>query len=173
MIASTRYIPYLRELMGDSTFGVTTIPNPGTGGSYNITLSSIYAGICFDSPHPDEAWRFIKFLYEKRELFSAELNAIPGSDTDMIPGKHIRDDPFHHKPWEIFEASQNGIINCFSGKPNAKEYETAFMEELQVFSEGGRTALQTATVIDRRWEEIQSAFIESERQNSQNIESVE
>jgi ABC-type glycerol-3-phosphate transport system substrate-binding protein len=161
MIASTRYIPYFRGQMGDSAFGVTTIPSPGTGGRYNITLSSIYAGVCFDSPHPDEAWRFIKFLYEKKALFSAELNAIPGSDTDMIPGNHIRDDSFHHKPWEIFAASQ--IINSFSGKPNAKKFEAAFLEELQVFSEGGRTALQTATAIDRRWEEIQRAFSESER----------
>ena len=152
MIASTQYIPYLREQMGDNAFGITNIPSSGTGGFYNIALSSIYAGINSDSKHPAEAWRFIKFLNEKKSFFCTELSAVPGSITNPIAGDYVRNDIFYHKAWDIFEVSQ--IINGFSGKPEAEKYEKVFMEELQVFINGGRTALQTVTVIERRWDEI-------------------
>jgi multiple sugar transport system substrate-binding protein len=152
MIASTRYIPYLRERMGDSVFGITTIPVPAAGGRYSKSLSSIHVGISSDSLYPDEAWRFLKFLVERNALFCKKLNAVPGSVLNLIPGDYVRDDPFYSKAWDIFEASR--IVQGFSGIPNVQEYESAFLEDLQVFFEGGRTALQTVVAIQQRWEEI-------------------
>jgi len=153
LIASTRYIPYLREQMKEGAFGVTTIPVPAVGGKYGKSLSSIYAGISSDSLHPEEAWRFLKFLAEKNALFCTKLSAVPGSVLNLIPGDYVRNDPFYSKAWDIFEASH--ILKGFSGMPNTQEYEATFLEELQVFFDGGRTALQTVVAIQRRWDEEQ------------------
>lgn len=152
MIASAQVIPYLRERMGDSAFGVTTIPNAGMGGRYSTGLSSIYAGINADSAYPDEAWRFLVFLSDKSLLFCAELNAVPGLVANIIPGNYVIVDPFYSKAWDIFEASQ--IAEGFSGNPAAHEYENAFLEELRIFFETRRTAQQTVTAIQQRWDSI-------------------
>jgi len=152
MIASTSTIPYLREKMGDGTFGVTTIPDPGTGGKYNIGISSIYAGISANTANPDKAWSFLAFLAEKSPLLCAELKAVPGMVSSIIPGNYVNDDPFYSKAWDIFEASV--IAESFSGKPDAQKYETIFLEELRLLFENNRTALQTSAEIRQRWSEV-------------------
>jgi len=157
MIASTRDIPYLREKMGDKTFGVTSIPDLGSGGRYSVNLSSIYAGINSFSAHTDEdsiqaMTSFLKFLSEKSAVLCAELNAVPGSVLSLIPGDYVKNDPFYSKAWDIFESSL--IVQGFSGKPGAEEYETIFLEELKIFFEGGRNSVQTVTAIQQRWDEV-------------------
>jgi len=154
MIASTQVIPYLREQMGDSTFGITTIPDAGRGGVYSKGISSISAGINAGSEYPDEAWRFLHFLAEKSLQLCAELSAVPGLAANILPGDYIRNDPFYSKAWDIFEVSR--IAEGFSGNPNAHEYETAFLEELQTFFETNRTAQQAVTAIQQRWDGIES-----------------
>ena len=152
MIASSRAIPYLRQRMGDSAFGITTIPDPATGGRYNINISAIYAGINITCEYPDEAWRFLEFITEKSSFLCSELNAVPGIVTSIIPGDYIEGDPFYIKAWDIFESAW--IIDGFSGNPNAREYERSFLEELRVFFTTSRTAQQTVTAIQQRWDEV-------------------
>jgi multiple sugar transport system substrate-binding protein len=152
MIASTRAIPYLREKMGDNTFGVTTIPSPETGGKYSIGISSVYAGISANTAHPDEAWSFLAFLAGKSPLLCEELNAVPGMVSSIIPGDYVSDDFFYSKAWDVFESSV--IAESFSGKPYAQEYETIFLEELRIFFESNRTAQQTTAAIQKRWDEV-------------------
>ena len=161
MIASTSSIPYLREQMGDNVFGITTIPASAAGGRYGVSLSSIYAGINSGSPHTDDETlramiRFLKFLTENTALFCAELKAIPGSVINPIPGDYVRNDSFYSKAWDIFEAAR--IVQGFSGKPGAEKYEAVFLEELKTFFEGGRTALQAVTAIQRRWDEVEAGY---------------
>ena len=159
MISSTRNIPYLREKMGEETFGITTIPGSGTGGKYSVSLSSIYAGINSGSKNNDGAAvqamsLFLKFLTEKTAVLCSELRAVPGSVINPIPGDYVRDDPFYSKAWDIFEVSR--IVRSFSGKPGAKEYEAIFLEELRLFFEGAKTAQQAVTTIQRRWDEAEN-----------------
>jgi len=137
MIASTRAIPYLRVKMGDSAFGVTTIPVSGTGGKYAVSISSIYAGISANTANLEKAWSFLAFLASKSPLFCAKLNAVPGLISNIIPGDYVKDDIFYSKAWDIFEAS--GITESFSVKPEAREYENNFLEELKSFFESGQT----------------------------------
>ena len=151
MIASTRTIPYLRERMGDEAFGITTIPSSGAG-RYSAAFPAIYAGINANSAHIDEAWSFLVFLTGKSFLLCEELKAVPGVVSDIIRGDYVKDDTFYSKAWDIFESS--GIAEGFSGTPYAREYETAFMEELQIFFETDRTAQQTVTAIQQRWDVI-------------------
>jgi ABC-type glycerol-3-phosphate transport system substrate-binding protein len=149
--ASTREIPYLRAIMGDDAFGVTTIPTPGTGGKYSSSISSIYAGISAYTAYPDEAWSFLAFLAEKSSLLCSELKAVPGIISNIIPGDYVSDDPFYSKAWDIFESSV--ITEGFSGK-HGEEYEAVFLEELQLFFESNRTVQQTTAAIQKRWDEI-------------------
>ena len=152
MIASTSAIPFLRERMGDGAFGITTVPSSGGGGKYSVCLSRIYAGLNANCEHPEEARSFLTFLAEKSPLFCAELKAVPGKVSDLIPDDYVRDDTFYSKAWDIFEASQ--IVQGFSGKPGAQEYESAFLEELRVYFETERTAQDTAAAIERRWDAV-------------------
>jgi len=152
MIASTQAIPFLREKMGDSAFGITTIPYAGTGGKYAIGISAIYAGISANADHADEAWNFLAFLAKKSQELCAELKAVPGMVSNIIPGDYVQEDDFYSKAWDIFEASD--IAENFSNKPNAQEYQTAFLEEFRVFFEEGRTAQAAVNAIQQRWDEI-------------------
>jgi len=152
MIASTQAIPFLRERMGDSAFGITTIPDAGTGGRYAIGISAIYIGISIDADHPVEAWSFLAFLAGKSNIFCSELKAVPGLVSNIISGEYIQDDVFYSKAWNIFEASD--IAESFSGKPHAPEYETIFLEEFRLFLEENRTAQAAVNAIQQRWDEI-------------------
>ena len=152
MIASARAIPYLREKMGDKAFGITTIPDSGTGGKYNIGLSAIYSGINSESTHPDEAWRFLEFLTQKSPLLCAELKAIPGVVSDIIPGDYVQDDFFYSKAWDIFESAK--IVEGFVGKPGAAEYKAAVLHELETFFTAERSAQETVVSIQRRWDTL-------------------
>ena len=151
MIASTRIIPYLRHRMGDSSFGVTTIPDSGAG-RYTINLSAIYAGINSNTVYIEEAWSFLEFLTENSALICAELKAIPGLVSNIIPGDYVTNDPFYSKAWDIFESAL--IAENFSGKPGAQQYEAIFLEELQIFFAANRTAQQTVNAIQQRWDDI-------------------
>ena len=153
MIASTRAIPFLRERMGDGAFGITTVPSTGGGGKYSVCLSRIYAGINANCEHPEEARNFLMFLAEKSSLFCAQLKAVPGKVSDLIPGDYVRGDTFYSKAWDIFESSQ--LVQGFSGKSGAQEYESAFLEELRIYFESDRSAQDTAAAIQRRWDEAE------------------
>jgi len=138
MIASTGVIPYLRARMGDSAFGITTIPVSESAGKYNISLSSIYVGIFSGTAHPESAWSFLAFLAGKSSLLCEKLNAVPGRVSNIIPGGYVKDDAFYSKAWDIFEAGI--IIEGVSAQPGAKEYEADLSAELQTLFENSRTA---------------------------------
>jgi ABC-type glycerol-3-phosphate transport system substrate-binding protein len=152
MIASTSVIPFLREKMGDKSFGVTNIPGSGFIGKYNAGISNIYAGINVNCEYPDEASDFIAFLEEQKPLFCETLKAVPGVVSGITSGDYIRNDPFYSKSHDVFESSV--IVQGFSGKPYAEEYENAFLEELQIYFRSSRKVEDTITAIQRRWDEI-------------------
>jgi multiple sugar transport system substrate-binding protein len=159
MIASTQAIPYLREKMGDDKFGVTTIPDAVTGAGYGINISAFYAAMSANSAYPEEAWSFLVFLAEKSSFLCAELKAVPGITSSIIPGGYVNNDPFYLKAWGIYEFAR--IIDSFSEKPGAGEYYDVFLDELEIFFDSTRTPLQTVTAIQQRWNEI---FDRMERQ---------
>ena len=154
MIASTGAIPYLREKMGDNTFGITTIPDSGSGGKYNLNLYGFYTGINTNCAYPDEAWIFLSFLAEQIPHLCAKLNAVPGIVSGFFSGDfdYMKDDPFYSKARDIFELSE--IVHGFSKTTKAGEFEKIVLEEMQEFFQSGRTPEQTAAAIQRRWDEI-------------------
>jgi len=157
MIASTRAIPYLREKMGDSAFGITVIPVSASALKYGAGLFGIYAGINADCAHAEEARVFLDFLAEQSPLLSAQLKAVPGVVSDLFLGDYLKDDPlkndpFYSKARSIFESSQ--IVQGFSKTTAAQEFENAVREELSIFFESGRTPAETAAAIQKRWDEV-------------------
>jgi multiple sugar transport system substrate-binding protein len=153
IIASTRDIPYIREKMGDGAFGITSIPDSGSLGRHNISLSGIYAGINTNCANPEQAGNFLGFLAGQSPFLCETLKAVPGVSSDVIPGDYFKDDPFYSKARDIFESST--VVQGFSGKPGAQEYENIFMEEIHAFFEKNRTPLETVNAIQRRWDGIE------------------
>jgi ABC-type glycerol-3-phosphate transport system substrate-binding protein len=152
IIASTRDIPYLREKMGENKFGITSIPHSGLSGKYNINLSGLYAGISLYCENQESARDFLAFLSGKRELFCDFFKAVPGVISDIVPADYINDDPFYSKAQDIFESS--AVVQGFSGKPGAREYEDAFIEELRAFFNNSQTQLETVNAIQKKWDDI-------------------
>jgi multiple sugar transport system substrate-binding protein len=142
-------IPFLRETMGDSAFGITLIPGPaGYAGKPAIGPSFWYAGISSSCKYPDEAWAFLSFLAEKSPLLAAQARAVPGSGES--PGNYIEEDPLYSKAWDIYEAAE--VIRDFSAFPRTGDPETVIREELAVLFAGEKTAAETSAAIQKRWE---------------------
>ena len=153
MISSTSDIPYLREKMGDDIFGVTTIPVPEPEKEYNINLSGLHIGINPNCKNQEKALELIFFLAGQNQLFCEILKAVPGMVLQMVKDDYLKDDPFFYtKALDIFEASS--VVEGFSGKPGAEEYERIFLEELRLFLENDRAPLEAVNTIQARWDMI-------------------
>jgi len=154
LIASSRAIPRLREKMGDNVFGITTIPDSGYGGKYNLGLCGLYAGISADCEYPDEAWNFLSFLAEQIPHLCAQLYAVPGIVSGFFSGdfNYMQDDPFYSKARDIFESSE--IVYGFSKTAGAADYEKIVLEEIREYFDRNLTAEQTAAAIQRRWDDV-------------------
>jgi multiple sugar transport system substrate-binding protein len=150
MIGSMEDIPFLREQMGDSAFGVTLIPGPaGYAGKPVIGPSFWYAGISSSCKHPDEAWTFLAFLAEKSPLLAAQARAVPGSGHS--PGNYIEEDPLYSKAWDIYEAAD--VVRDFPpGFSRTDDLETILREELAALFAGKKNAAETSAAIQERWE---------------------
>ncbi|MDR1251957.1 MAG: extracellular solute-binding protein [Treponema sp.] len=135
MIASSQEIPFLRQRMGASAFGITTIPGSSLAGKSSLGISGIYAGISGDCARPDEAWTFLSFLAEKLEKTPAD-----------------GEDSFYLKAQDIFEASE--IVHGFSGDPRGEALEHIVREELRLFFEQDQSPADTVAAIQRRWDSL-------------------
>jgi multiple sugar transport system substrate-binding protein len=149
MTGSVEDIPFLREQMGGSAFGITQIPGPaGYAGKPVIGPSSWYAGISASCKNPDAAWTFLAFLAEKSPLLAAQTRAVPGSGDQ--PGNYIEEDPLYSKAWDMYEAAD--VIREFSGFPGGDDLETIIREELALFFAGKKNAAETSAAVQKRWE---------------------
>jgi multiple sugar transport system substrate-binding protein len=149
MIGSVEDIPFLREYMGDSAFGITQIPGPaGYAGKPVIGPSYWYAGISASCKYPDAAWTFLTFLAEQSPFLAAQARAVPGSGDQ--PGNYIEENPLYSKAWDIYEAAD--VIREFSGFPRGDDLETIIREELALFFAEGKNAADTSAAIQKRWE---------------------
>ncbi|MDR3333865.1 MAG: extracellular solute-binding protein [Treponema sp.] len=151
MIASVQDIDFLRKRIGDTGFGITTIPGPeGYLGKPVFGLTGWYAGISRYSEHKAEAWTFISFLAESIAAPAAKAHAVLGSGT--IPPDYLRDNPLYAKVYDMYE--EGDTIQEFTGVPQVRELETIAREELYELLEAGRDAPATAETIQQRWEDV-------------------
>ena len=146
MIAPARDIRFVRESMGDETFGITSIPVPDNYAGKTFFGTSAWAlGIHAASTHKEEAKLFADFLAEKAPVFSEQTNAIPGS------GTRTTQDDFHSKVQDITFAGES--VQDFSGLPWT-ELEAAFKEELTAMFAGKSSPTEASTRIQTKWETV-------------------
>ena len=137
--------------MGDSNFGITTIPGPDIYlGKPVFGLTNWYAGISKECEYKNEAWVFLSFLAKRGSILAAASHAVPGGGND--PGSYLKWDSFYSKAYDIYEGGDG--IQEFAGYPAVHVLDFIVRKELYNMFELGQDSTTTAAAIQRRWEEV-------------------
>jgi multiple sugar transport system substrate-binding protein len=158
LIVSSRELRGIREKMGNAAVGVTLIPQAdGYTGKPVLGLSTWYAAIGADSPHPDEARALLRRLGERRPLLAEALALVPGTGSYE---PYIALDPLLDKAWGMYEAAEHvpeflELPDPPAGVLAAEEPETVFRRELEPMfrRESPRSPEDTAQAIHRSFEQ--------------------
>jgi multiple sugar transport system substrate-binding protein len=151
MISSVADIHVLRERMGESAFGITSVPGePSFGGKPILGLTSWYLGIPRSTKHKDEAWTFLSFLLERGALIAEKAHAVPGSRSNAID--FISEDPLYAKAYDMYTAGET--VREFIGVPRVDEFEAIVREQIYALFEKDQSPEETARHIQQRWEEL-------------------
>jgi multiple sugar transport system substrate-binding protein len=146
MIGSVSDIQTIRTQMGDSAFGITTIPaGAGYTGKPILGLSSWYLGLSRQGKHKEEAWAFLSFLLERESLIAARAHGIPGSGNII---NTFDEDPLYSKVYDIYAA---GELIPYTSLPRSADLSALVREEVYAMFEEGRSPEETAQAIQRRW----------------------
>ncbi|MDR0640896.1 MAG: extracellular solute-binding protein, partial [Treponema sp.] len=151
MVVSSGELRGIRERMGEGTIGITLVPQ---GGDYSgkpvLGLSTWYAGIGADSPHPGEAWALLNHLKERSALLAESLALVPGTGTHE---PYISLDPLLDKAWDMYEAAD--MVEEFLEIPEAGELEAALRRELEAMfrRDSPKSPEETAAAVRRSWEQ--------------------
>jgi multiple sugar transport system substrate-binding protein len=150
MVVSSRELRKIREKMGDEAFGITLVPRAGNySGKAVLGLSTWYAVISADCPHPDEAWALLHHLRERSVLLAEALALVPGTG---VYEPYISLDPLLDKAWDMYEAAD--MADEFLGIPRTGELEAALRRELEALFRGDspKSPEETASAIRQAWE---------------------
>jgi ABC-type glycerol-3-phosphate transport system substrate-binding protein len=151
MVASVEDIEAVRRKMGDTSFGVTTIPHPDdfAGSRPVFGVRNAYAGIRKDSERKKEAWAFISYLAGHSPLLANAIHALPGNGNTPVSSKR---DSFYEKVYDMYESSEQ--MREFIGVPNVRSLDAVVRDALDALFEHGQIPDETARTIQGRWEEL-------------------
>ena len=136
MIGSAEDMNYLRQVMGETTFGYTAIPAPENYSGKPVFVSGSWSlAIRKNSAHRDEALSFINFLAEHSPAL-AEGWAIPLNYNPGIP------EPFYSKARELYATGNliqdsSGLMPMDMDKVFRKELIDLFVGRIEA-AEAGR-----------------------------------
>jgi multiple sugar transport system substrate-binding protein len=147
ILASVQDIDTLQQLMGDTGFGITTIPGVDATSKPVFGLTSWYTGISRYSVHQDQAWAFIAFLMERSSLITVASHAVPGN---WNRARNLTGD-LYAKAYDMYEGGD--AIQEFTGIPQVHSLETIVRDELYGMFIQDQDAATTAQAIQKRWEE--------------------
>jgi multiple sugar transport system substrate-binding protein len=150
MIASIEDIEAVRRKMGDTSFGVTTVPHPDdfAGSRPIFGVRNAYAGIRKDSKRKEEAWAFISYLAGQSPLLANAIHALPGNGNTPVSSK---DDSLYKKVYDMYESSEQ--VREFIGVPDVRALDAVVRDALDALFENGQIPDETARTIQGRWEE--------------------
>ena len=99
------------------------LPRFESGDAPTTTWGGTMVGICRSSPHPQEAWKLLEFLYLGPEAHRARLAA---GDPVLPAVWQYWDDPAYHAPEPVFrqEAERRRFI-CQPGGANPRALHDA------------------------------------------------
>jgi multiple sugar transport system substrate-binding protein len=147
MIAPAQDIEVLRRRIGESGFGITTLPVSDTySGKSMIGLSRWYACISNHSQYKSEAWTFLSFLSSRTAALADAAHAVPGT------GVYPRDDALYAKAYDVYENAE--VTDELISLPRIHTLETIVWEEVKNMLEGHQDATITAWMIQTRWESM-------------------
>jgi multiple sugar transport system substrate-binding protein len=151
LIVSSRELREIRGKMGADAFGVTLVPQADDYiGKPVLGLSTWYAGIRADSPHPDEAWTLLRHFKSRSALLAEALALVPGTG---IYEPYISLDPLLDKAWDMYEAADT--VDEFLELPGTEELEGAFRAELEALlrRDSPQSPQDAAAAVRRFWEQ--------------------
>ncbi|MDR2376692.1 MAG: extracellular solute-binding protein [Treponema sp.] len=149
MVVSTRDLRYIREKMGNEAIGITLIPHAAAyAGRPVFGLSTWYAGISAESPHPDESWALLQHLREQSAFLAESLALVPGTGNY---GPYISVDPLLDKAWSLYEAAET--VPDFLSPGAVEDPDGAFRRELILMFQSSTSAQEAARAIRQSWEE--------------------
>jgi ABC-type glycerol-3-phosphate transport system substrate-binding protein len=180
MIASVEDIDTVRKKMGDTSFGVSTIPYPDdfSGSRPVFGVANAYAGIKNGSARKGEAWAFISFLEEHSPALANAVHALPGNGNTPVS---LKNNPFYTKAYDIFEGSE--LVQEFTGVPGVRRLDAAvrsalaaLFEKFEKFEkeqgaiENGLNEKEKARIIQKRAEEKARIIQEYTEDTARNIQ---
>jgi ABC-type glycerol-3-phosphate transport system substrate-binding protein len=150
MIASVEDIEAVRRKMGDTSFGVTTIPHPDNfaGNRPVFGVRNAYAGIRKNSKRKEESWTFISYLAGHSPLLADAIHVLPGNGNTPVSSKG---DSFYKKVYDMYESSE--LMREFIGVPDVRALDAIVRDALDALFENGQIPDETARAIQGRWEE--------------------
>ncbi|MDR0669179.1 MAG: extracellular solute-binding protein [Treponema sp.] len=148
MIVSSRDLRYIRENMGNEVIGITMVPHAAAyTGRPVFGLSTWYAGISAESPHPDESWALLRHLRDQSVFLAESLALMPGTGSYE---PYISVDPLLDKAWSLYEAAE--LVPDFLGPGAVEDPDGAFRRELTRIFQFDVTAEEAAQTIRQSWE---------------------
>jgi ABC-type glycerol-3-phosphate transport system substrate-binding protein len=150
MIVSSRDLRYIREKMGSDAVGITLIPHAGAyTGRPVLGLSTWYAGISAESPHPDESWALLQYLREQSAFLAESLALVPGNGSY---GPYISVDPLLDKAWNLYEAAEL-VPDVFLSPGAPEDQDGIFRRELNRLFQSPISAEESAQAIRQALEQ--------------------
>jgi multiple sugar transport system substrate-binding protein len=139
-------IEILKRELGESHFGLTSIPPPDSYSGKSIFGASRWALAPSQiGTHQEEAKTFISFLHEKKSILAENTHAVPGAGNN--PPAIL--DALYSKAWDIFIAGD--LVQEFNNTAGEAEREETFREEFLKLFEDKQTAAETAAEIQKKW----------------------
>jgi multiple sugar transport system substrate-binding protein len=154
LIVSSRELRGIREKMGDTAVGITLIPQADDyTGKPVLGLSTWYAAVGADSPHPGEARALLRHLGERSPFLAEALALVPGTGSYE---PYMALDPLLDKAWGMYEVAE--LVPDFldlSPPAAAEEPETALRRALERMfrRESPQSPEDTAQAILRSFEQ--------------------
>jgi ABC-type glycerol-3-phosphate transport system substrate-binding protein len=151
MIASVEDIEAVRQKMGSTSFGVTTIPHPDnfSGSRPIFGVRNAYAGIRTGSAYKSEAWAFISYLAGHSPCLAGAVHVLPGNGNTPMS---LKDNAFYTKVCDMYESSDQ--MREFIGVPNVHILDAIVRDALAAMFENGQVPEETARTIQGRWEAL-------------------
>jgi multiple sugar transport system substrate-binding protein len=150
MIASVDDIETIRKKMGDTSFGVTTVPYPDdfSGNRPIFGVRSSYLGIRNGCDRQEEALAFISFISERAPALAAALHVFPGNGSTPL---FLENNSLYAKAYDIFEGGVQ--VREFDGAPRVQNLNAAVQDSLTAMLENGLSPENTARNIQALWKE--------------------
>ena len=128
------------------SFGITTIPNPPEYlGMPRFNLQNWYVGISSSCKYMEDAWKFIRFLYDHSALIGASAAAQPRQT-----GNSSLSEPLYAKINDISAAGE--AQRDFYNLSRVDILERIVRDELRLMFSGFQSPAETAQVVQRRWD---------------------